>query len=538
MIRNPKRNRVMCVLLVGIGAGAVLAAMQVVEQRFATVTLKPNISSAQAIKIAAPTITLMPGWKAATQLRVIGGSQLQWTVKAAGTKRSVYSANYGQREYQMIQVRTVNAQSGEIVLQYEEKPADRKSVKIRPPIPSPELVLQDTDPFWPGPNKPVSFVTSRLSYDTFIGSKAHKSERNEMFYKSAVASVNKAGDISVLLKIPYQVFNPAWSPDGTRLAFDMGQRVYVADMKSGTIGRCNDGVNIERAMPSWDPTGELLAMAGTRADSDAGAMDIYVAKVSKKLGFNSVEQQWCVARLPNADSVPVFSLDGKWIVFAHEDRIKRTPLKEERVLDPDGEDPWLPADSPEIRHWSLYRVKATKPQGGPEPPEKIVEGLPEPGRLSWFPDGNRLLVSFVKYDEQGVNPPEVVNIEAKQSKILPLARLRDPDLLNGPELQPNDVTVTHLGTKLAFSALRWTGVAKSEGNFCIYTCNLDGTGLRRWTPPGRKAMVIKKFAPDATALNAWEKLDPKPNTGRTWTPLLQQQERELELKKLPPKAAP
>jgi branched-chain amino acid transport system substrate-binding protein len=113
--------------------------------------------------------------------------------------------------------------------------------------------------------------------------------------------------------------NPAWSPDGTRIAFasDRAQSpnswpthvdIYVMNADGTGVTRLTDGSGSNN-YPAWSPDGERIAFSGTDGPSD----DNYI--------FVMNADGTTVTRLtdrPASDAGPTWSPDGSRIAFASE----------------------------------------------------------------------------------------------------------------------------------------------------------------------------------------------------------------------------
>ena len=117
---------------------------------------------------------------------------------------------------------------------------------------------------------------------------------------------------------------PAWSPDGTKIAFmshrDGNPEIYVMDADGGNVRRLTNHHGVDRE-PAWSPDGSKIAF---ESDRD-GNPDIYVMDAD---GSN-------VRRLthhPEADGGPDWSPDGTKIAF----RSRRDGQWNTYIMDSDG----------------------------------------------------------------------------------------------------------------------------------------------------------------------------------------------------------
>ncbi len=110
-----------------------------------------------------------------------------------------------------------------------------------------------------------------------------------------------------ILSSTHPIMSPAWSPDGTRLAyvsFEGGRSmVFLQDLASGKRRKLASFPGLNSA-PAWSPGGDKLAMTLSRD----GNPEIYVMRMSDKQ----------LTRLTNhhaIDTEPAWSPDGKSLVF-------------------------------------------------------------------------------------------------------------------------------------------------------------------------------------------------------------------------------
>jgi Tol biopolymer transport system component len=154
-------------------------------------------------------------------------------------------------------------------------------------------------------------------------------------------------------------FHPAWSPDGTKLAFastrDTNPEIYVMDPNGSNVVRLTYDA-ADDAQPAWSPDGTKIAFASNRDGND----EIYVMAANGSGQVNLTNHA-------GSDLAPAWSPDGTKIAF-QSDRESNYAIW---VMNADGSNP----------------VRLTNPSPDPS----SAAGAP-----SWSPDGTR-----IAYEQNG-----------------------------------------------------------------------------------------------------------------------------------------
>jgi gamma-glutamyltranspeptidase len=232
---------------------------------------------------------------------------------------------------------------------------------------------------------------------------------------------------------------PAWSPDGRRLAMVHLDRVWTM-LADGREARALSQLEAVQREPAWSPDGRRIAFA---ADA-GGGFDLYIAPASGGLPEPLTD-------LPGDARTPSWAPDGR-IVFAHRDsgaaqwdilvvdpdatgdarvplRLTESPDREMHPrVSPDGARIAFASDrdSDEGDH-DIWLMRLPARGEAPPPrlrPVRVVRGRGFDAYPSWAPDGSRIAFFGVR---DGVGATWVVPIDPAAARASRPARERPVD---------------------------------------------------------------------------------------------------------------
>jgi TolB protein len=217
---------------------------------------------------------------------------------------------------------------------------------------------------------------------------------------------------------PEPIMSPAWSPDGTQLAYvsfeGRTSSVYVQSLETGARERVSARTGINGA-PAWSPDGKRLAITLSQPD---GNVDIFVLDLATRALTRITDD-------PAIDTEPCWAPDGKSLYFTS-DRSGRP---------------------------QIYRIVLA---AGERPKRITFEGAYN-ARPRVSPDGTQLAIVTL---DQGAYRIGAVDIASGRSRVLSAGHLDE-----GPSFAPNGQTVIF--------------AAREAGRGVLETVAIDGSVTSR-----------------------------------------------------------
>ena len=289
---------------------------------------------------------------------------------------------------------------------------------------------------------------------------------------SEIYVINSDGSgLTNLTNNPAQDHAPAWSADGSKIAFTSNRgeglyNLYVmgADGSDPTRLVTIAGPNHR---PHWSPDGSKILVASIYGEGviyvvNLGASDLTNLTIDSGLGDGS-HASWS----PDGSKIVFESRSHIYVMNA--DGSNRTDLGE-------GIRPaWSPDGSKIAFSASDQSINSINPDGSDR--TRLIARLPDESVLrvlpSWSPDGTRIAFKTLSDDDLGV---VVMNADGSNQVRLTGQVLLDLNQLDLLSWSPDGTTVVLIRTDRPISGARFEDL-----NIDIYTVNIDGTGLIRIT---------------------------------------------------------
>lgn len=171
----------------------------------------------------------------------------------------------------------------------------------------------DGEPAWSPSGDRIAFASNRDGKNAIYVMKSDGSGQSKLI------SVGGNG-----VNVPDQSFSPAWSPDGTRIAFvavmpagptkGKGQ-IWLTNADGSDPRQLTFGDRYDSRAPSWSPDGTRIVFARTTEGFDFGDDGLWV------MSADGSDMSWISYSQGVLDRMPAWSPDGKQIAFINRRRI-------------------------------------------------------------------------------------------------------------------------------------------------------------------------------------------------------------------------
>ncbi len=219
--------------------------------------------------------------------------------------------------------------------------------------------------------------------------------------------------------------NPHWSPDGTRLAFDNDDGIYVANADGSSVTKVARG-----AFPTWSPDGDRIAFV---TGSEGGGSEIRAVNADGTGETTITDDEGSMG-------LPAWSPDGSRIAYVAWG--KGGDDSQLYVVNPDGTSETRLTD---LRSWGM---------GGYSP--------------TWSPDGTTIAIEVFQQGNWNI-----YLVQADGSGVRQLTGL--PGDENRPTWSPDGTKIAFMGSSIPSSE------GENSGSFDVHVISPDGTDLRQLT---------------------------------------------------------
>jgi dipeptidyl aminopeptidase/acylaminoacyl peptidase len=237
----------------------------------------------------------------------------------------------------------------------------------------------------------------------------------------AIYAINSDGSgLTMVFDDLYGIMSPAWSPDGSRIAFTADSResghfdIFTVQADGSGLVNLTNSSDEEEMYPAWSPDGTRLAFMSA---SLAGAVELTI------LDLNSLTRSLAPHKMTGWEDSPVWSPDGNQLAF-------------------DSQGDGLPG---------IYVVTI-----GESGSVRLTDPVLVASQPAWSPDGKRIVFS-ANQDNKGINDIFMMNADGSH----PTNLTNSVEGASYPVWAPD-------GKKIAFVA------SEGAGNSDIYIMDASG----------------------------------------------------------------